>query len=275
VNNNKGKTFSKRFGYGGEERPITVREDAPYNFRYAVIAIAIESTCVKPSTLRSIICRVLREPPDTNNWTEYPNVWNEVQDLIYGSEWHRVYDIIEAVYDFLKQCDLSAARTFEQSINDYFRENGVGWKLVDGITQTRGEEAFEKTVATASEALEESGLATSKQELTEAIQDLSRRPKPDLSGAVHHAMAALECVARDVSGDPKKTLGEIIKQHEGLVPKPLDDAVSKIWGHSSEVARHAREERSLEREEAQLVVGLAATVATYLSEKARANNKTV
>lgn len=40
-----------------------------------------------------------------------------------------------------------------------------------------------------------------------------------------------------------------------------------IWGYSSEVARHGKEDRTLEREEVQLVVGLAATVATYLTQK--------
>ena len=143
----------------------------------------------------------------------------------------------------------------------------AGWQLKDGLVETRGDDAFEATLKEAREALQGSALSTAAGELSEAIQDLSRRPDPDLSGAVHHAMAVLECVARDVTDDPKRTLGEILKKYPDLVPKPLDDALSKIWGYASETARHGREGRILSREEAQLMVGLAATVASYLTQR--------
>jgi hypothetical protein len=55
------------------------------------------------------------------------------------------------------------------------------------------------------------------------LQDLSRRPQPDLAGAVYHAMGGmLECRARDVTGDPRATVGEVLKRNPGLLPKPLD-----------------------------------------------------
>lgn len=98
---------------------------------------------------------------------------------------------------------------------------------------------------------------------------MSRRPNPDLSGAVQHAMAALECVARQATGDPQSTFGAIVKHNPGLFPRPLDEAVAKCWGFSSETARHAREERELDYGEAQLVVGLSATLTTYLTGKMR------
>jgi hypothetical protein len=78
-------------------------------------------------------------------------------------------------------------------------------------------------------------------------------------------MAALECVARDVCGDERATLGEIIKRYPGTIPKPLDDSVAKAWGYASEMARHIREGQRPERKDVELIVGLAATVATYLS----------
>jgi hypothetical protein len=80
-------------------------------------------------------------------------------------------------------------------------------------------------------------------------------------------MGALECVARDVTSDPKATLGDIPKRHPGLLPKPLDKVVSQVWGYSSEVARHVREGQEITRHEAELLVGLSATVSTYLLRK--------
>jgi hypothetical protein len=81
-------------------------------------------------------------------------------------------------------------------------------------------------------------------------------------------MAALECVAKDVTGEPKATLGQILARHAAVVPKPLDLAVDKLWGFASDKARHVREGQVLDRHEAQLVVGLAAALANYLIQKA-------
>jgi hypothetical protein len=80
-------------------------------------------------------------------------------------------------------------------------------------------------------------------------------------------MGALEAVARDLTGDAKATLGEAIKRNPKLLPKPLDTALSQVWGYASNEARHVEEGREPEREEAELVVGLAAVVATYLTKK--------
>jgi hypothetical protein len=266
MQNKENQPFSKRFGHFGKNQEITVREDAPENFRYAVIAIACKEVQLSSSILRDIVCQVLRIRPDKeHNWGE-PNISNEVQYLMDSCEWYRIYDIIEAIYSFLERCRRGAISDYEESINECLVEMGIGWKLVNGAIETRGEEAFELVVKDASEALDDAGLTISKQELNEAIRALSRRPEPNLSGAVFHAMAALECVAREVTGG-KETLGSIIKKYPDLLPKPLDEAISKVWGYSSEIARHGKEERTLEREEVQLVVGLAATVATYLTQK--------
>ena len=57
--------------------------------------------------------------------------------------------------------------------------------------------------------------------------DLSRRPNPDITGAIQHAMAALECIARTVCGDGSSTLGALLKRNPDLIPKPLNEAVEK------------------------------------------------
>jgi hypothetical protein len=61
------------------------------------------------------------------------------------------------------------------------------------------------------------------------------------------------------------TLGDILKRHPALIPKPLDTAVEKAWGYASQMGRHIQEGRKPERKEVELIVGMAATVATYLS----------
>ena len=264
--------FSKRYGHSSQEREITIREDAPREFREAILQICI-SIGLTPGTIREITCRVLKRLPDKDNWSSYPNIWNEVQGLIMTCEWFRVYDIVEAIYATLSLGDSSQSEMFQQEINQSILELGIGWQIIDGIIQTRGPELFESSVHIARTALESSGKKTASRELHEALLDLSRRPQPDLTGAIHHAMAALECIARDVCEDPKATLGDIMKKYPHLMPNPLNDVISKSWGYASETGRHLREGREPKREEAELVVGLSATCVTYLVNKLSQSKK--
>jgi hypothetical protein len=160
-------------------------------------------------------------------------------------------------------------RKFETELNEVFGELGIGWQMVGGQIQTRGTEVFEASIHEAKAALVESGRPTAESELREAIADLSRRPEPDLTGAIQHSMAALECVARDVCKQPSRTLGDLLqKEAQKLgIPKPLNEAVEKAWGYASEMGRHVREGRIPERAEAELIVGICATVSTYLCQK--------
>jgi len=265
-----GESFSKRNRFAGSAKEITIREDAPEGLRYAILEAARELEW-GPSSLRDIVCRVLRVRPDPGNWSEYPNVWGEVQDLVYNADWFKVYDIIEAIHAAMLRHDrehrTDEAQKFTSEINSYFVDEGIGWQLVDGQVVTRGTEAFESVVAGAEKALKKSGRPTAASHIHEALQDLSRRPKPDLTGAIYHGMGALEAVARDITGDPKATLGEAIKRNPDLLPKPLDSALSQVWGYASNEARHVKEGQEPDREEAELVVGLAAVVATYLTKK--------
>lgn len=260
--------FSKRYGYhqpNGIE--ICVRQDAPYELRGVVVQLAYECG-FRPSSLRTLLCRVLRKRPDPNNWSEYPNIDYEVHQLIDNCEWYRVYDVIECIAERMRETPYSHEDAkFENELNDYFLENGIGWRLNDGRIEVRGSETFEQTVHTAEGQLESSGLNTARNELREALRDLSRRPERDITGTIQHSMAALECVAREVCGDEKANLGDIMKRYRHIVPRPLDEAVSKAWGYASENARHIREGREPTFEEAELMLGVVSAITTYLVRK--------
>lgn len=266
-NDDARQPFSKRHGFGPDIPAITIWHDAPERFRAALLNTAKNSCNLSPSTLRDIACGVLHERPDPSNWSEYPNIWGEVQQLVYHCEWFRVYDIAEALAQYLGRSFHQGKHIFERELNDCFRELGIGWKMKDSRIQARGEDDYEKIVAQAKNELNKANMPTAQSEISEALNDLSQRPQPDLSGAVHHAMAALECVARSVIGQPKATLGEIVAGLNNPLPKPLDEAVKKAWGYASENARHGREGRLLSRAEAHLIVGLSSSVISYLLQK--------
>jgi hypothetical protein len=274
------RRFSERFGYAPEDAEITVQHDAPSELRGAVPVIAYESG-LSPAPLRLLICRVLRTRPDQSNWSEYPNIAGEVECLIDNCQWYEVYEIIEEIYQVLLSGDEASfveteerrSEHFSREINKFFLKAGIGWQLIAGQLQIRGAESFEKVLHQARGALELSGRETAHEEIHQALLDLSRLPEADITGAIQHAMAALECVARDVSGDSRGTLGEILRRHVGLIPPPLDQAIEKAWGYSSERGRHLREGRNPDMDEAKLIVGLSAVLTTYLLDKARGGSE--
>ena len=107
-------------------------------------------------------------------------------------------------------------------------------------------------------------------ELREAIMDLSRRPEPDLSGALVHAFASLECTLRHLCNGDKRRFKVVVAEltRNGFIPSPLNDALVKLWGYASEYARHGDENKIiLSYGEVELAVHTVAAVANYLSRK--------
>lgn len=261
--NNK-EPFSKRNGlFTIKDKEITIREDAPEGLR-GYIKMVFYDLNKNPSDLRAITSRVLKIPPDSNNWSEYPNIDYEVGNHLNNCEWYLVYDIIEVIIQKLNSTD---KETFSNEINDYFITNGIGWKIVNGQIETRGDEVFETAINTVVTVLETAKLQTAKNEIREALNDLSRRPTPDITGAIQHSLACLECIIRESTGDTKATLGDLMKKHPNVIPPPLDQAVTKIWGFASEQGRHLREGQAPECLEAELVVEVTAAISTYLGKK--------
>lgn len=255
--------FSKRLGHEIIEKEITIREEAPIRLREFIVQL-IYQLGYEPSFIRSVICQVLKIQPDRNNWSEYPNIDGEVNQLIQECEWYYVYDIIEALFE---KVDKKFIDTFQSELNDYFKANGIGWKLENGQIETRGNILFEIAVTKVTNVLAIANLQTARSEMEEAIHDLSRRPKPDITGAIQHSLTCLECVCREITGNKKSTLGELMKKATGIIPPPLDIAIEKIWGFASQQGRHLNEGGAPDYLEAELVVELTAAISTYLGKK--------
>lgn len=269
-------SFSERHGLVPPDPEISIREEAPVELRGVLLRLAYDAG-LSPDDLRSLITRFLWTVPDGNNWSDGNVAW-EVQALIYNCAWNEVYDIAEKIYRALgkkagkgllpEQKTVRAAQeAFSNPLNLYFRKRGIGWQLVNGQIQARGGEAFEAIVLNAHAGAVASGLPTVSEEIHEALRDLSRRPTPDRTGAARHAMAAIEATARHVTGEKRKTLGEVLKARPDLFPPPLGLAVEKLWGFASDKLRHVNEGVIVEAPEVELVVSVACAAATYLMKR--------
>lgn len=259
--NGPGSPFSDRFGFHAPEAEITIREDAPTSVRDGII-MAGYAADLGPGTMRDLLCQVLLLRPDQNNWSA-SNVEREVSGLIDDAPWYRVYDFAERLYAEIGTRDYAGTLQvrYEAQLNQLFREKGVGWELKQGVLVARGSEAFALATGHATEVMQQHGAPTAANEIHEALRDISRRPHADVTGAIQHAMAALECVAREVGGSTD-TLGPIIKRLN--LPAPLDQAVEKLWGFTSQQGRHILEGREPRFEEAELVVTTASALSVYL-----------
>ena len=149
--------FSARQSYQPEDKPITIREDAPRELREAILMLAKDLE-MSPHDMRDVVCGVLLVSPDPDNWSAYPNVWLEVEGLMYHAVWYKVYDIAESFYEKFVSDNPETAVEFERRLNDFFRERGIGWELRGSQITYRGSEAFAKSTHKTPETLKKNRL---------------------------------------------------------------------------------------------------------------------
>lgn len=265
--------FSKRNQYAGAAKEITIREDAPQNLRYFLLQIAVDLGW-EPSQLRDIVCRVLRAVPQSGDWSE-PNIDDEVHRLLYGCDWFKVYDIIEAVCAAMAQQDNITKKTapkygntaprFAGQLNEFFIEEGIGWQLVNGQVVARGDEGFQEAVKTAYSQLNDNQRPTAASHIRFAATALSERPMPNTSGAVAQATSAVECVLHDITGH-EMPLGKYLDKHPSLFHPALKKALDGVYGYASDAgARHGKEGREPSFDEALFAVTTCAAACSLLT----------
>lgn len=255
--------FSQRIGVPKEVVPITIRygvDDELREYMFIMISQYIKSY----HKIREIACVVTRKSPDRNNWGENDFMKEEILTIFRECQWYYVYDIIEKVFENIVLS--TDKQLYERDVNDYFCQKGIGWKMVSGILEYRGDDVFEEKISNTTHTLKEAHLNTSANEIKEAIEDLSKKPNPEITGAIQHSVAALECVVRKVVGS-KETLGKLMNDHPEIVPKPTNEIITKIFGYASEWGRHLTEGRNPDYEEAELIVSLSASFCSYLVKK--------
>ena len=159
-------TFSRRF----DVRPVPiklVRNEAPKKLREALLVL-LEKHEVPVTVARDAFYQVV-EKVMPNYLRLVPN-WEFLNGSVQLAEWYEFYDFVETLCSNLKDYEL------EESITALFAQHGIGWKVLYGQIETRGDAAFEQSVHTARDALKQAGRSTAASELEEAMADLSRRP---------------------------------------------------------------------------------------------------
>lgn len=254
------ESFAERHGIERAIPEITIIDDFPVEHRTAVIQIA-DQLNVPASSLRKAMLKVLVTGIDTTNWS-HNFIWEDLVLTLPGCDWPDVYEIAQEIY---KVVPANQQQEYEKRLNRFFLRRGFGWQMRNGLIEYRGSESFQEATKSVDQVLQSRGLNRSAEAVQEAMRALSGRPDPDLPGAVNHAMRALEAVARNDTRNPDKTLGALVSNLD--LPKPLDEAVSKLWGFSSQYTRHGSEEKVIDRDEADLVVTVACAIAAFVAKR--------
>jgi hypothetical protein len=216
--------------------------------------------------LQKVVCSVLQVWPDPSMPPHF-----DCKKHIKGCEWFRIYEIIEGIYKVVYEQSWhhnpGAIADVSKSVNKALVEHNIGWKLVNGMVITRGDEAFEGTLRGAIAALQENETPTAAGHLRSAINALSTRPDANTSGAVAHATSAVECVLGEITGQTM-TLGKYLDKHASLFHAALKKGLDGIYGYASDAgARHGKEGTQPGIEEAEFAVSVCAAVCALLVRK--------
>ena len=238
---------------------ITIRFDAPTELREWLFCL-IKRLKYSIKSFRDIVCQMSYQTANPNQWGENSYMEEEIRELLDNCQWNNIYDIIEETY---RQIPMDIKEDYTSSLNDFFYNKGYGWKLENGQVLSRGDGAFEESISSAVTCVKDTN-PDAFYEIREALVDISKRPEPDVTGAVQHSMAAVECLCKQLTGTPNDTLGKIINDNREKFPSPLDSALHHLWGFASNHGRHVIEGKSPTFEEAELVVHICASIIPYL-----------
>jgi AbiJ N-terminal domain 4 len=253
------ESFSSRHGHV-QPKPIVHREDLPEWARKVIFGILAKYTT--NGVLSEILTSILKpfQEYETNLIWMMENQ-TDVEATFLRMEWFHVYDVIEAVHSALEYHDENhvdpvydwnqnptgefteefRAEPFRLEINRYFVYAGIGWELTDeSKVVARGDKNFTQAIEAATAELIETKRPSAAEYLQNAQQALSQRPKPNTGGAVSQATNAIEALLHNITGEAM-TLGKYLDRYPTLFHSALKQAIDKLYGYASDVARHGKE----------------------------------
>lgn len=207
---------------------------------------------IRSNTLDGLLCT-------ENELFEYQIT--EIKDEFYPLAWNRVYDFLE----FLLQPDLPSKISSIGKLNLVFIDEGVQYKIIDGLVTPliSGEEAEEVEKAVECKYLFVSG------HIKKALELYRKRPVADYENSIKESISAIEALARIVLKKPSATLGELADQLE--VHTAFQKAIKILYGWTSDQGgiRHAEKSKELkiDEKEARYMLVQCSALVNYIISK--------
>lgn len=165
---------------------------------------------------------------------------------------------------------------YEKELNDLFKEEFVGYRIVDGEITPITDEVELKEIATSLDMKFEG----CKSHIKKGLHLLSDRENPDYKNSIKESISAVESICQIICKDDKATLGDALNKLEknGIVlHKALKEAFKKLYGYTSDEGgiRHAEGmfESDVSFEEAKYFLVSCCSFVNYLIAESIKNNK--
>lgn len=275
--------FSRRYAFAPQKQPRP-RDEVPVRVRGEFLHILDQ---VSPGLLamtdpfkrafyeqiRPYIWEVLEKPPP--NIGSLEGTFDAIEAIgktIYQCEWFKFYDICELAYEVLAEKLPRRLDGFESAVNEIFAMDLLPWCFKDGlITPARPAEITE-IFEQAKSLLSDPRFMGPDEQFRKANQHLAKRPDPDTENCVKDAVGSLEGIARIVTKQPDRTLGQILNREplKSMVPSLLLAAIEKVYAYRGDapgVAHGQTGPSTIGIEEADWVLSMCAATMVYLAKR--------
>ena len=228
--------FSIREALGTEYSVIY--DDAPEQLRYGLREVLDDLGYERPTAQRVILCKALRRIPDPYNWSDYPNIDQEVLDLIAVEPWYKFFDALERIPKSLSEEEILP---YYDKMNALFEEEQIGYRFESGAIVRVGTEEFESAVRFAQVALRGERFAEPRRQFELGLEFRNRRPA-DWANAIKEAVNSVEGVLQVIYSRPGVSMTTIISEN---LPAELPGGIKKLFrslysqGSGTVGARHA------------------------------------
>lgn len=211
---------------------------------------------------KSLWFHYFKKPIDTRPDSTY-DILEAIRRYYFKCNWYEVYEFIEFVLLEMKNKRLNSA------INIMLERELSGYRFIETafvpVTDEIEVEAVQK-------ALTEGPFSGVRAHLQQALQHLARHDTPDYRNSIKESISAVESMAREVTGNPKATLGDAlaILEKDGKLHPALKRGFAAIYGYTSdeEGIRHAMlDEPQLSVSDAKFFLVSCATFINYLKSK--------
>lgn len=168
---------------------------------------------------------------DTIPWA-WDNILEELRTQVLQGEWHRVYSLIEFIYENAPEFD-DNSEEFIFMCNEAFTRENSAYRFVNGLlTPVTSKDEIEEIELAIKNSDIYSGVRT---HLESSLSMLTNKLNPDYRNSIKESISAVESIAKHLTGNTSTTLGSALSElekHHKLHPA-LKSAFSSLYGWTS------------------------------------------
>jgi hypothetical protein len=192
----------------------------------------------------------------------------KIHEIFTNGPWYFVYDLIEFILNVI--ADEYFIEDFSRKINYYLEKEMSAYRLIAKNFVQVTTEIEIKSIETAINS--EGSNSSIEIHIKRALGLMSDRQNPDYRNSIKESISAVEALCIEITGNPKATLGQALKQIEKSTDlhKSLQSAFSSLYGYTSEAdgIRHAMlDESTLKQEDALFMLVSCSAFVNYLKMK--------